>query len=230
MRIVCLRHVAFEGPGAISQWAVSRGHSLKESHPAAKDPAGSAECDMLVVLGGPMGADDDDTCPWLPAERAFIAECVAGGKLVLGICLGAQLLAAALGGSVKPNPEPEIGWFPVTLAESGRSSAVFGGWPETFVVGHWHGDTFETPPGVPVAASSEACARQAFETGGGRVVGLQFHLEWTSGSLRELTDSCAGELAPGAHVQSREEMLARPDLFGPAREMLFDLLDRMEAL
>lgn len=228
MRVLCIRHVPYEGPGSIALWAKRRGHAFVEARAGATLPE-FGSFDMLVVLGGPMGACDDAAYPWLPDERAFIARAVAEGKLVLGICLGAQLLAAALGGRVFRNPEPEIGWFPVSKIGAGRASTVFAGWPASFLAGHWHSDTFEPPEGAAVAMISEACMRQAFEMNGGRVVALQFHLEWTEHALTRLVEECGAELVPSAHVQTAERMLSHPELFEQTRGLLFDLLDRMEA-
>ena len=228
MRVLCIRHVPYEGPGSIALWAKRRGHAFVEARAVATLPE-LGSFDMLVVLGGPMGARDDDAYPWLPAERAFIARAVEEGKLVLGICLGAQLLAAALGGRTFRNPESEIGWYPVSTTGAGRQSRVFAGWPTSFLAGHWHSDTFEPPEGTPIAFMSEACMRQAFEMNGGRVVALQFHLEWTEHALTRLVEECGAELVPAAHVQTAERMIAHPELLTETRDLLFELLDRMEA-
>lgn len=229
MRILCLRHVPFEGLGAINQWARHREHELMEVY-ASREMLVTPQFDMLVVMGGPMGANDDDEHPWLVAERQFIANAVEDGKLVLGICLGAQLLAAALGGRVFRNPEPEIGWYPVTLTDTGRRIHVFDGWPETFTAGHWHGDTFVPPRDAPVIAVSQACMRQGFALEGGRVVGLQFHLEWNENTLMRIVEACKDELVESAHVQSEERMLAHPEIMHETKTLLFSLLDRMAAL
>lgn len=229
MRILCVRHVPYEGPGAIAQWASRRGHELVQ-HYVSRDIPLPPSYDMLVVLGGPMSANDDEGHPWFVQERDLITEAVEGGKPVLGICLGAQLMARALGGRVFRNPEPEIGWYPVTLTGAGRRIPVFGDWPETFMAGHWHGDTIEPPDVAPIVAVSEACLRQGFALDGGRVVGLQFHLEWTDDTLARLVEACGDELVAGERVQSGERRLAHPELLAGTKELLFGLLDRMEAL
>lgn len=231
MRIACIRHVPFEGPGAIAEWATARGHTLTDvaASPAAFPPLSGF--DMLLVLGGPMGVYDIAEDPWLLPEREFLASAIDTGKLVLGICLGAQLLADAIGGSVHPGPEAEIGWFPVRLTDAGHSSALLAEWPDEFVAGHWHGDTFELPPGVMSAASSELTANQAFVACDGRAVGLQFHLEWTRESLTALVENCADDLTGGgAWMQAADDLLADDGRFARSRELLFALLDRLEAL
>jgi GMP synthase-like glutamine amidotransferase len=229
MRILCLRHAAFEGPGAVSQWARHRSHELIEVYPS-RGAIDQSPFDMLIILGGPMGANDDAEYPWLAAERQFIASAVEDGKLVLGICLGAQLLAVALGGSVFPNSEPEIGWYPVTLTGMARRMPVFADWPDSFMVGHWHNDVFAPPDTAPMIAVSQACLRQGFTMDRGRVIGLQFHLEWTENTLMRLVEACKDELVEADHVQSAETILAHPELLGETRERLFSLLDRMEAI
>jgi GMP synthase-like glutamine amidotransferase len=231
MRITCVMHVPFEGPGAIAEWASARGHELvRVDAPRGAFP-GPGETDLLVLLGGPMSAGDVLRHPWLAAERAFLGRCVDTGLLTFGICLGSQLLAEAIGGSVRPGAEPEIGWYPVTMNPAARNNPFLAGWPETFVAGHWHSDTFDLPPGVESSASSELTPNQAFVARGGRVVGVQFHLEWTAASLRALTLAAPEDLArPGRWVMRAEAMLADPDRFAANRVLLFRMLDRMEEL
>ena len=229
MRIACLEHVPFEGPGAIAEWAVQRGHALSEVAVFREALPAVGSFDMLVVMGGPMGAADDEQHPWLPAERAFIREAADAGRPVIGVCLGAQLLAVALGGSITRNETPEIGWFPLEVTGD-RADTVFADWPDSLMAGHWHGDTFELPSDVAVMASSAACARQAYVARGGRAVGLQCHVEWTEAGLSALIEACGDELVPGPFVQSANELLGGVRHLATARRALFGLLDRMEAL
>ncbi len=230
MRIACLQHVPFEGPGTIATWAVERGHTVVETLMGRDVLPALAAFDMLVVLGGPMGANDTAEHHWLTPEKELIARAVGDGKLVLGVCLGAQLLATSLGGGVFRGEESEIGWFPVSLTSAGEAHPVFGAWPETFMAGHWHRDVFAPPKGILIAAVSEACPSQAFATPDGRAVGMQFHLEWTQDSIRGLADTCGSDLVASAHVQPADSLLARLDLLEQVREALFALLDKMEAL
>ena len=165
--------------------------------------------------------------PWLAAEKAFIATAIGAGKAVLGICLGAQLIAAVLGGPVSKGAQPEIGWYPVELTPEGRGLPLFAAFPVRFTALHWHGDTFSIPPGATHVASSAACANQAFAYDGGRVVGLQFHLEETRESLAQLVDNAGGELVQDDWIATPEELLAPEAPFAPCRELLFSLLDAM---
>ncbi len=141
-----------------------------------------------------MNVYEEDRFAWLLPEKAFIAEAVAAGKVVLGVCLGAQLLSVVLGGSVAQNPQREIGWFPVNLTPAAASLPLFRDFPERFMAFHWHGDCFTIPPGAVHVARTEACDAQGF-VHGDRVVGLQFHLESTPESIGALIEHC-GHAAP----------------------------------
>ncbi|MBI5231444.1 MAG: type 1 glutamine amidotransferase [Coriobacteriales bacterium] len=226
MRIHVIKHVPFEGPGRIADWASARGHTITESLALTCEYPDPADTGLVCVMGGPMDADDHGASPWLTEEKAWLRAFIDGGGRALGVCLGAQILAELIGGRVERNPEREIGWFEIEMTESGRRSGVFAQWPERAVVGHWHGDTFALPPSVSSVASSLATANQAFEYDG-RVVGLQFHLEWSASGLRALVDACGGELSGGGRfVQSAEEMLIDADEHSEICEsMLWSLLD-----
>jgi len=211
MRIQCLKHIPFEGPAAIAQWADERGHQVDLSPLYdGVEPPGQDGFDRLVVMGGPMGVADEAVYPWLAAEKAFIRRTIDAGKTVIGVCLGAQLIAEVLGARVYRNPDKEIGWMPVELTDAGRGSDCFGSLPPSLEVFHWHGDTFDLPPGAVHLARSAACAHQAF-IWDARVLGLQFHLESTPQSVADIVAECADELVPAApHIQSAETILAKP--------------------
>lgn len=230
MRIQCLQHVPFEGPAAIADWADARGHVLTTTPlfdgAAVPDPSGF---EWLVVMGGPMGVHDEQDHPWLAPEKALVAESIAAGRTVVGICLGAQLIASALGARVYRNPEKEIGWMPVDLTEQGRVSRLFGTLPPRIKVFHWHGDTFDLPAGAVHLARSAACAHQAFSHGN-NVLGLQFHLESTPKSVADIVANCAEDITPAQYVQNAERMLsAGPDEYTRIQGALFAILDRLAA-
>jgi GMP synthase-like glutamine amidotransferase len=205
MRVHILQHVPFEGPGSIASWLERRRAEVTctrfYQRPDLPDPA---TLDLLVVLGGPMSVNDEQTLPWLIAEKRFVGAAVSAGTAVLGICLGAQLIASALGARVYPGAEKEIGWFPVFAAEppDGRFS-----FPAMLRVFHWHGETFDLPDGASLLASSPACRHQAFQFGE-RTIGLQFHLETTPASVETLVANCRHELVPGRFVQTEAELNA----------------------
>lgn len=232
MRVHVIRHVAFEGPGLIQEWAMARGHTFTESLATTEEYPRFDAVDFVVVMGGPMAADDPEGSPWLLAEKRYLSRAISQRTLMLGVCLGAQLIADVAGGWVSRNAQPEIGWYPVTLTPTGAADPVFSAFPDGLVVGHWHSDTFDLPAAVGPTLSSQATTNQAFSLAGGRIVGLQFHLEWDEAGLRALVDQCSSELAePGLFVASAESFVAEAAQRVPAcREALFDLLDRMEAL
>ena len=230
MRLNALLHVPFEGTGSIGLWAADRGHALAETHLyAGETPPRPADYDMLVVMGGPMGVADEQDHPWLADEKKAIEAAVAAGRPVLGICLGAQLLAVVLGGAVTPNPVPEIGWFPVTLTAAGAAEPVLAGLPPSFPAFHWHGDTFSIPPGAVHAARSAACPNQAFvfqET----VLGLQFHLETTPAAMQSLITHCPDDVAePGPTVQHPKQMHAGRAALKDMKVLVYGLLDTLAA-
>lgn len=230
MRISVLQHVPFEGPAAIAQWAERRGYPLALSRLYAGEPLPALDdFDRLVVMGGPMSVGDTDAYPWLVGERALIAEAVAEGKSIVGVCLGAQLIAAALGARVYRNAHKEIGWLPIRLTEPARALDLCDGLPSEQTVFHWHGDTFELPPGAVHLAESEGCAHQAFLVDD-RVLALQFHLESTPESVAAICEHCADEIQPARYVQTVAEMRAAdPDLFAGIGRTLEVLMDRLPA-
>jgi GMP synthase (glutamine-hydrolysing) len=178
-------------------------------------------------MGGPMSTHEEHLFPWLAVEKKMIEMSIARGKAVLGICLGAQLIASALGARVYENKNKEIGWFPVTLTPQGRNSPLLATWPLTFQAFHWHGDTFDIPFAAAPVAFSAACPNLAF-TCGASTVALQFHLESTADSIVRLISNCRGEMTPGPFVQDAEEIMKRGELPDRTWPLLHRLLDAME--
>lgn len=207
MRTHFFQHVPFEGPGSIEPWLRAAGHQITRT-PFYSDETtlpDIPDIDLLIVMGGPMSVNDEQQFPWLVTEKAFIRRTIDAGKPVLGICLGAQLIASAMGARVYPNPTREIGWFPVQgCTAPGPNNFSF---PSSVDVFHWHGETFDLPPGATHLASSDACQLQAFQLGAS-VIGLQFHLETTPASAREIVAHCSAELTPGDHVQNAATILS----------------------
>lgn len=207
MRVHYLQHVPFEGPGSIRRWLGA--HGAKVSFTALYEGGAlpkADDVDLLIVMGGPMSANDEDAHPWLIAEKQLIGETIARGRRVLGICLGAQLVASALGARVYRNAVAEIGWFPVSVSEGGSAGLAV---PDGARVFHWHGETFDLPPGATRLASTLGCLNQAFEVGP-HVLGLQFHLEVTPESGREMVAHGRDELVAGRFIQPEAELLAAP--------------------
>lgn len=154
-----------------------------------------------------MNIYDIQQYPWLSTEKIFLKKAINADKKILGICLGAQIIADTLGGSVMPNPLKEIGWFPVRLTRECAAHTLLSGIPEMFTPFHWHGNTFPIPPGATRIAYSNACNNQGFIFDN-RIVGLQFHLETTPDSLNALLTNCADELQVDEYVQDSIELQA----------------------
>ena len=206
MRAHTMQHVAFEGLGSIAPWLSAAGYDITATcfFESVELPEVN-EIDLLVVMGGPMSVNDEDQFPWLADEKRFIRAAIQAGKPVLGVCLGAQLIASATGARVFTSPQKEIGWFPVQGIDS--SSPAHFRFPPSATVFHWHGETFDLPEGAVRLAQSQACPNQAFQLGRS-VIGLQFHLEITPASARDMVANCADELIPAEFVQSEEPILA----------------------
>ncbi|NDP48957.1 MAG: amidotransferase [Sulfuriferula multivorans] len=208
MHVHVLQHVPFEGLGSIEAWLSHRGARVTYTRffEPAKLPA-LTDINFIIALGGPMSVNDEEQLPWLREEKRFVAEAVASNKAVLGICLGAQLIASALGSRVYPGSEKEIGWFPVFAEPALSNTFVF---PASTEVFHWHGETFDLPAGAVHLASSAACRNQAFQIGA-RVIGLQFHLETTPKSAEAIINNCANELLPQQrYIQTEPALRAVP--------------------
>jgi GMP synthase-like glutamine amidotransferase len=205
MRVHILQHVAFEGPGNILQWLASRHAKVSTTRLFASESLPSLdEFDAIIALGGPMSVNDEETLPWLNQEKVLLRDSVHSGKAVLGICLGAQLIASALGARVYAGEQKEIGWFPVRPIAHMTDSFSFSGEVNAF---HWHGETFDLPSGAIHLAESEACLHQAFQVGE-RAIGLQFHLETTPESAASIISNCRHELVRAKYVQTEDQLLA----------------------
>lgn len=177
--LLVIQHLSAEGPGRLQANWEATGRPAHVACPYAQDklPTSLATYGGLIVLGGPMSVGDTERFPWLTTEILLIQEALSRELPVLGVCLGAQLLAQALGAQVYPGPEPEIGWYPLQLTPAGRQDRIFGRLPEKFMAFHWHGDTFDLPQGAIWLACSERYQHQAFCHN--NAYGLQFHLEAT---------------------------------------------------
>ena len=225
MRIHYLQHVPFESPGVIETWAKSNDHKLTGTKLFASEvlPA-PKNLDALIVMGGPMGVGDEKEYPWLRDEKILIKQCIDQHNKVLGICLGAQLIAEVLGAKVQPMLEKEIGWFPVYWTRQAREHSPLDFLPAEQMVFHWHGDVFYTPENAINLATSKGCENQAFFIDD-HVLGLQFHLEMTPEGLSELISSSRNELKEGRFIQERDEILTS-DYFSENHQILTKLLDR----
>ena len=206
MKIHCLAHVPFEDAANIGDWAELRGHSLTYTHLYRDESLPTMESfDMLAFMGGPMNIYEHEQYPWLVTEKEFLHKAIGAGKKVIGVCLGAQIIADVLGGSVTANTHKEIGWHPIELTPQAKQSNIVTSLPKEMMVFHWHGDTFSIPPGAIHLASSTACTNQAFQYGE-HVLGLQFHLEYSQDSIEKMLTHCGDELVESLYVQNADEI------------------------
>ncbi|MCW8208946.1 glutamine amidotransferase [Verminephrobacter aporrectodeae subsp. tuberculatae] len=228
---IALRHIHFEDVGTLDTVMLEHGYELRYIDPTLEkldDPA-LQRADLLIVLGGPIGACDEQVYPFLEPELAVVRQRLETGRPLLGICLGAQLIARARGAKVYPLGIKEIGFSPLALTPAGEDS-VLAGLGDTEVL-HWHGDQFDIPDGAVRLASTPAGANQAFSIGP-NVLGLQFHLEadartlerWLVGHASELGQAGIDPRALRADAARFGERLA-----GAARRVISDWLDNLEA-
>jgi GMP synthase-like glutamine amidotransferase len=229
MRWHCLQHVPFEGPAYLATWVQHKGYVLTSTE-LWKDAAfpNTDEYDGLFILGGPMNVYEIEKYSWLALEQHFIARAIIERKPILGVCLGAQLLAVVLGGSVTEMFDKEIGWFPVDLTHAGRDSSLLRDFPDEFIAFHWHGDSFSIPPGAIHVARSEACDEQAF-TYENRVVGLQFHLESDESRIAAMIQHCGEDLSCGQYIQDPYCIKDCTVHLPAAHRLLFRLLDNLSS-
>ncbi len=225
MRMAVLQHVPFEGPAAIAGWAASRRFEIAVAHLYRGDPLPALTAfDMLTVMGGPMSANDDALLPWLAPEIALVRNAIHADKIVLGVCLGAQIIAKALGARVYVGREKEIGWFPLQRTEN--SHPVFKTLPQIITPFHWHGETFDLPPGAVRLAETSVTPNQAFALGN-RILACQFHLEATAESVNALLENAAEEIGDGPFEQQAQTIRAGLYNCAALRQHLDTVLDSL---
>lgn len=223
MRVHYFQHVSFEGLGNIKPLLEERCQLFSTLWYAGEEAPSCDSYDLLIVMGGPMSIYDYGEHPWLRAEKRAIKSAIVAGKKVLGICLGAQLIADVLGAEVSKNPQREIGWFTVESNSELQKTCLADVFPDTFEPLHWHGDTFALPNDAIALGASEACEQQGFVFDD-RVIGLQFHLELRADGVATLSEACRDELDGSTFVQTEEEMLAVHDKFNAANGILAKLV------
>ena len=198
MKVQVLQHVPFEGVGSIGPWLAMQGATVGYTrfYESSVLPP-TTTLDLVIAMGGPMSVNDETSLPWLKSEKQFIREAIRQGLPVVGICLGAQLIASALGARVYAGHHKEIGWFDIEACSPTADCFQLPGRETVF---HWHGETFDLPQGAVRLARSAACENQAFQFGP-NVIGLQFHLETTRESVDTMVANCRDDLVDGHYVQ-----------------------------
>jgi GMP synthase (glutamine-hydrolysing) len=214
-----------EGLAHIETWGKIKKHSLTHTRFFLNDSLPALDSlDALIIIGGDMSANDAQAFPWLTREKKYIEKAMHAGKKVLGICLGAQLIADVLGSKVTRNPHKEIGWFPVQKTEGSEKSEIFKTLPSSFLAFHWHEETFALPRDALHTLKSEACLHQAFVYQSW-VVGLQFHLEMTLQSAQMLIAHGEKEWINTPFIQKPSEILSDPSRFQSAHALLHPFLN-----
>lgn len=208
MRAVCLQHVPFEGPGAFAKALAKRGVGLDHSL-VPKDGVPKDAEDLLIVMGGPMSVNDSDK--WIAEEAAFIRSALLAGTPMIGVCLGSQFMAKALGAGVRSGKALEIGMTPIRLTDAGKQDPVFGDGPESFAVFEWHGEIFDLPKDCVALAGSEVAPLQAFRYGD-RAYGLLFHVEMEESGIDSLCQECAPDLMKARLTGHQVRSAALPQL------------------
>ncbi|MDB6060976.1 MAG: glutamine amidotransferase class-I [Verrucomicrobiaceae bacterium] len=207
MRVSVLQHVAFEGIGSMESWFSARDadiHYTRFFEATALPDLNTI--DLVIAMGGPMSVNDEAQYPWLIEEKAFIREAIQRGVAVIGICLGAQLIASALGAKVYANREKEIGWFPIEAVVSAATNFQFPAIQNFF---HWHGETFDLPAGATRIAKSAGCDNQTFQIGS-NVIGLQFHPEATPAIADLILQHCRSGLVDARYIQPEHLIRSEP--------------------
>ncbi len=221
-------HVPYEGLGCIGKWILERKHAVDytlfyEANPRLPE---LDDIDCLIIMGGPMSVHDEELYPWLKEEKAFVRKAIDAGKTVLGICLGAQIIAEALGAKVFRAKQKEIGWFNINLTPEAQNIAPFDSFGKRLKVFHFHGETFDLPEGSQHLYYSDICPNQAFSYKE-RVIGLQFHFEVTWNSAQIMLENNKQEFvnSKSDSIQSIKDILAEKDNVTTNNERMFELLD-----
>jgi len=228
LKIHALINYSIADLGTIEEWANDEGHTITTSNAYENDTYPELhDLDMLIILGGIMGAYEEDKFPWLISEKKFIKKAIEANKIVLGICLGAQLIADVLGGKALPHTHQEIGWWKVKFNSESQNTPIFKNLPKELEVFQFHGDTYELPNEAVCIAGNTACKNQAFIYKD-RVVGLQFHPEFNEEKLQEIVSIHGDEVKPGGFVQLPEEFLGKTHYHKTVYRFLYSLLNNIE--
>jgi len=223
LRIHYFQHVPYEGLGHIETWATGLGYALSNTKVYENHTLPDIDdFDWLVVMGGNMSVYDEDIV-WLAEEKKFIRKAIDAGKTVVGICLGAQLIADVLGAKVYPNKEKEIGWWPVRLTKEGDRHPLLRDMPEEFVTFHWHGDMFDIPEGAVHLMASDVCVNQAFLYND-KVLALQFHFETTEKSINDIVTNSRKEFVKSPHIEPEERIFSQAGYFIPDNNKWLEMI------
>jgi GMP synthase-like glutamine amidotransferase len=227
IKIHVLQHEPFEGPGLLADWANEKGHTLNITEVYNNDPLPAIDSlDWLVIMGGGMSVNDEDFLTWLKPEKQFVKAAIDADKIVVGFCLGSQMIANVLGKKVYENKLKEIGWYPIKLATQGDDLQFLTREWNGQVFFHWHGETFDLPDNAKHLAYTTGCTNQAFSIGN-RIFGLQFHPETSYQTLLQMVQAGAEELIEDKYVMQADEILALHNYIKATKPLFYGFLDKI---
>lgn len=208
MRIKFIMHADFETPGVIEDWAKTNGYHFTICKPyKGENCLTREEFDFLIIMGGPQTPTQIEKYPYLKDEITLIAHAVKHNKIILGFCLGAQLIGEAMGAKTGQSPEKEVGVYPITLTEAGQQDYLLKDFPKDFLVIHWHNDMPGETNKSQLLAYSEGCPRQIIKYAH-QIYGFQCHMEITRDGIEKMINSCPEDLTPSKFTQTKEKLLA----------------------
>ena len=223
-------HVPYEGLGCIENWINTQGHSLSftKFYESCILPDINT-VDWLIVMGGNMSVYEEALYPWLSEEKQFIRQMIEANKVVIGICLGSQLIAEVLGALVFPNLKKEIGWFDIFKTSNHDLHPIQNIFENEFMVFHWHGDTYDLPENSYPLFYSNVTKNQAFIYNN-KVLALQFHLEVTNQTLNQMIEKGKSELISSDTVQSQEQILSNQNYIDNNNLLMYRILEYLSEI
>lgn len=225
MEILCVLHADFESAGTIENWAQEKQHNLSflKTYSGQKPPK-NIDFDFLIVMGGPQSPLEIEKTPYLHDEIALIKKAVDADKIILGFCLGAQLIGEALGSKAERSPEKEVGVYPIELTEAGKHDPLLASLGNSFPAIHWHKDMPGETKNSTLLAYSQGCPRQMIRYGE-KIYGFQCHLEITKDGIQRMIDAIPGDLSDSKYTQSKEELLSHD--YSSIHKTMHGILDRL---
>ncbi|MDH4466875.1 MAG: homoserine O-succinyltransferase [Bacteriovoracaceae bacterium] len=226
MKVNCITHADFEGPGVISDWAQSCGHHFSIYRPFKSETLGvdAPEGDLLILMGGPQSPLQLSKFPYLEDEIKLIQHYLKANKPILGFCLGAQLIGEALGAKTEKSPEKEMGVFPIYLTKEGKQDPLLQGFASEVEAIHWHNDMPGLTKNSVILATSPGCPRQIVKYKH-NVYGLQCHLEIARDGIQDLIEACPDDLSPSKFTQTKDSLLENN--YSAINQLCFKLLERL---
>jgi len=228
MNILCIMHADFETPGVIENWAVENNHRFNLCKPyQGENCLNSGDFDLLIVMGGPQSPLEMEKDPYLKDEITLIKEAIIHDKMILGFCLGAQLIGEALGARTQRSPEKEVGVFPISLTKEGLNDPLLQGFPSSFPVIHWHNDMPGKTQHAQVLAFSAGCPHQIIKYAS-KIYGFQCHLEITLEGIQQMINACPNDLIQSIYTQTPQTLITQN--YELINEKMCQILEKMVSI